>query len=145
MTNNLMLTGNAQAVLNVIHNYVWNLDANEMDELASLLCEDATTQGVSRRTDVSWGEWRGREEIARELRQIRGAQIGRRRHQLTTPVFFDLSEGNAVVQVYLSILSTPPGNKPELVTTGQYRFSLRKSSEEWQIAAIEAEFDEKLA
>jgi ketosteroid isomerase-like protein len=145
MTNTFAVTGKAQAVLNVIHHYVWKLDANEMDGLASLLCEDATTRGVSRRTDVSWGEWRGREEIARQLRQIRGAQTGRRRHQLTTPVFFDLSDSNAVVQVYLSILSTLPGKKPELVTTGQYRFSLRRSPEEWQIAAIEAEFDGKVA
>jgi hypothetical protein len=130
-----------QQVLNVIHSYAWSFDSNDMETLASLFSEDATTRGVVKGDEkLGWGPWVGR-AIAAQLSDIRRRQVDRRRHQLTTPVFLRLTETDATVKVYLSLFTTVAGEKPRLVTTGQYIANLTNTCGVWKISCLEAELD----
>jgi hypothetical protein len=131
----------AQAVLNVVHGYAWGYDTHDMGLLASVFDEDAITGGVINGTASGWGPWKGQRAILEGLGEIRRTQADRRHHQLTTPVFFSLTDEDAVLQVYLSIVSTPEGEKPRLITTGHYLVTLHRSFGKWKIRKLDAELD----
>ena len=131
----------AQAVLNVVHSYAWSYDANDMECLSLIFEDDAITGGVVAGTDAGWGPWQGQEAIVAGLSDIRSQQVDRRRHQLTTPLFLSLTDEAAVVKVYLSILATPEGDRPRLITTGHYVATLRKSAGHWKLSRLDAELD----
>ncbi|MGA9913355.1 nuclear transport factor 2 family protein [Paraburkholderia sp.] len=131
----------AQAVLNVVHSYAWGYDENDAERLSSVFAEDAVSGGRVADAGTGWGPWKGRRAIVEGLHAIREHQIDRRRHQLSTPVFLSLTESEAVVNVYLSLLGVPKGVAPRLVTTGHYRASLRKFDDAWKIVALDAELD----
>ena len=131
----------AQTVMNVVNSYAWGYDANDMDRLASIFDQDAIASGVVSGTSVGWGPWTGRKAIVEGLAAIRLEQTDRRRHQLTTPMFLTLTDQNAVVKVYLSLYSTPQGEKPRLVTTGHYIAELGKVAGTWKIRRLETELD----
>ncbi|WP_137953248.1 nuclear transport factor 2 family protein [Burkholderia sp. 4M9327F10] len=132
----------AQAVLNVVHGYAWGYDANDMALLASVFDEDAITGGVVNGTALGWGPWKGQRAILEGLGEIRRTQTDRRRHQLTTPVFLSLTDEEAILKVYLSIVSTLEGEKPRLLTTGHYLATLHRSLGKWKIRKLDAELDD---
>ncbi|MDM0071534.1 nuclear transport factor 2 family protein [Variovorax sp. J31P207] len=130
-----------QEILNVLHSYAWSYDSNDMKQLALIFEESGVTVGSVAGSDTGWGPWVGPSEIARKLGEIRASQSDRRRHQLTTPVFLELSDAKALVKIYLSLFSTPAGGRPRLVTTGQYTAALSKSDDGWKIGRLEAQLD----
>ncbi|NBA97582.1 nuclear transport factor 2 family protein [Pseudomonas sp. R5(2019)] len=141
MSNQTFAWANGQAVLNVLHQYAWAFDANDMALLASVFSEGARTGGVVAGTALGWGPWEGRDEIVSSLGAIRQNQQDLRRHQITTPVFVTLTENNAVVKAYLSLFSTDASKQPRLLTTGEYVAKLSNVDGQWRIDTLDAVLD----
>lgn len=141
MAENKMNWVAGQDVLNVLHQYAWAFDSNDMELLAGVFHEQAITRGVVAGTDLGWGPWKGREEIVSQLGSIRKVQTDTRRHQMTTPIFLELSETHARVKLYLSLLSTERGQLTRLVTTGEYDARLSMASGVWRIDSLTARLD----
>lgn len=132
---------NRLEVLNVLHQYAWSFDSNDMTTMASLFSEQAMTAGTVTGTDISWGPWNGVANIVSNLGAIRKSQSDKRRHMLTTPIFLSLSGSEATVKLYLALFATAPGGEPALVTTGEYSANLSKVSGLWKIDSLEAVLD----
>ncbi|MNC50211.1 hypothetical protein D3C75_994380 [compost metagenome] len=107
-------------ILHLIYQYSWGYDSNDMALLGSVFSEQANTGGVVQGTDIGWGSWVGRDNIVKELSAIRDSQSDRRRHVITSTLFEELSERHATVRVYLSLFAYGDGEKPHLITTGNY-------------------------
>lgn len=141
MTHQPFAWAHGQAVLNVLHQYAWAFDSNDMALLGAVFSEGATTSGVVTGTALGWGPWTGRDEIVKNLGAIRQAQQDQRRHQITTPLFVSLTESVAVVKIYLSLFSIDASKQPRLMTTGEYLARLSISEGQWRIDSLEAALD----
>lgn len=131
----------AQAVLDVLHLYAWAFDSNDMELLGTVFSVDAVTGGKVTNSPASWGPWSGRDAIVAGLKAVRESQTDRRRHQVSTPQFLELTNETAIVKAYLAVFSTSPGEAPKLVTTGEYLAHFSSQDSHWQIDKLEGILD----
>ncbi|MDM0071535.1 nuclear transport factor 2 family protein [Variovorax sp. J31P207] len=130
-----------QEIIDLLNQYAWSFDSNDMARLGRLFCEGAVTEGRVDGTDVRWGPWQGPEEIAAELGEARRLHSHWRRHQMTTPLFVDLQADRATVKTYLSLFSCEGGQTPVIEVTGEYQAEVSKVADAWKISALRVVLD----
>lgn len=136
-----LLKENRQEILDVLNRYSIGYDSNDMALLGAAFNENAITGGRVMGTDVSWGEWQGRDLIVKELAAIRNSQEDRRRHVITSAIFEDISEHAATVRVYLALFSYVSPTKPKLVTTGDYIMKVSDKEGSWKMDLLKEVLD----
>jgi len=131
----------AQAILNVLYQYAHAYDAGDVQMMESVFSYAAISGGVVSNSPSCWGPWAGCKTISSGLKALRETQQDQRRHQITTPIFLQLSGGKALVKAYLSLFSTPPGGQTVLATTGEYQVQLSCNNGQWKIDRLDGILD----
>lgn len=124
-------------VLQLLSQYSWGYDSNDMSLLGSVFSEQARTGGVVANTGIGWGPWIGKNNIVHELSNIRCSQSDRRRHVITSALFESVSVNSVTLKVYLSLFSSGDGKGPHLVTTGEYTLCASTHEGRWLIDVLE--------
>jgi len=131
----------ATAVLNVLYQYAYAYDVGDAQMMEQVFSDRATSGGVVRDSPSCWGPWSGCRAIADNLKALRSTQSDLRRHQITTPIFLELTPTRAIVKAYLSLFSTPPGGQPVLATTGEYEVHFSYIDDAWKIDRLDGILD----
>lgn len=124
-------------VLQLLSEYSWGYDSNDMQLLGGVFSEQARTGGVVANTDIGWGPWVGKDNIVRELSKIRCSQTDKRRHVINSVYFESVSPHSATLNVYLALFSSADKQPPHLITTGQYTLIASMSEGRWFIDVLD--------
>jgi len=117
--------------------YADALDRQDPTALAEVLTEDATwTFSIDGAPGP--GPFIGRPAILDFVRDAAPAPADRRRHHLTTVVVERAGSATAAVRAHL-LLTSGAG----LVATGSYTFRLRRTGDEWRIAELFLEMNNR--
>jgi len=130
-----------QEIIDLLNQYAWNFDSNNMVRLRNLFCEDGVTEGKVAGTDIAWGPWKGSDVIAVELGNARESHPLWRRHQITTPFFVERGPDHATLNAYLSLFSCEDGQTPKIEVTGEYSAKVSKVGNAWKINSLRVVLD----
>ena len=121
-----------QAIANLLASYGYLYDEGHMDEYFALFADDAVlVDAVPGKAEASLTEFS--DFLLPRVEHFAKNDI-QRRHVLAPVRIESLDENEASGQVYLQLYSIAQGGPPQLLLTGVYHFSLRKSDDGWKIA-----------
>jgi hypothetical protein len=127
------------AVLDIIHRYVWGYDEQNLTELRSIFAEDIVWT-VTIAGDEFSERHTGRADVLRWIGDSMGVQSEQRRHAVIGPRV--LLDGESHANVLLTMLLFSTGvSSPTLAAAGFYRVELRMGQEGWRITRILSGFD----
>ncbi len=112
--------------------YAMTYDERRTDVMRELFTEDVVFAYCT--SGGGYGETAGREEVIAWLEGIMATQDDQRRHLCGNLVVEQLDATDAVVTCYFSL--TAAAATAELVTSGFYRFTLRKPADRWLISHV---------
>jgi len=138
---NMMDWTQAPAILNLLNQYAHAYDSADAQMMQSLFSEHAVCGGVVMNSTLCWGPWSGSQTIAAQQKALRQTQPDERSHQITTPMFTHLTSTQAEVKAFLALFSTPAGEKPKFLTSGEYQVQLSRVDGVWKIDRIHGVLD----
>jgi ketosteroid isomerase-like protein len=128
------------AILDAVSRYSWAYDERDLPALSAVFTQNAVWDG-SVQGSVPVGPYKGRAEIVEWLKGHMAAQPDQRRHCVLNQLVTHQDDGSAQVLAYLLLTSAQDG-AVGVVTTGFYRFDLRKSGDgTWLIEHMFGGFD----
>ncbi|MFD0884248.1 nuclear transport factor 2 family protein [Streptosporangium algeriense] len=133
-----MIAGLWQAVARYAH----ALDELNAAELEAVLTEDTTWTFTMPGQGVL-GPVAGRAAVLDSIRDGHTAQTGRARHHLGDVVVTTTDTATAEARAYL-LQTRNTGESIQMVSTGVYTFSLRRSDGRWRIAELTLTLDNAL-
>lgn len=127
------------AIAERVHRYGWGYDERDQTGLGDCFTEDGIWEGSIMGADKV-GPYQGREAVVSFLMEFWAVQTDQRRHIFTNVVVSDLTDSAAVAHAYLLLTASADGVMTP-VTTGPYRFELRRDDGVWRIGRLVAGFD----
>lgn len=125
-----------------VANYAHALDELNMPQLEAVLTEDTTWTFMMPGQGVL-GPVTGRTAVLDFIRDGHTAQTGRVRHHLSNVVVATTDAATAEVRAYL-LQTRNTGESIQMISTGVYTFSLRRSDGGWRIAELALTLDNAL-
>lgn len=125
-----------------VANYAHALDELNVPELEAVLTED-TTWAFTMPGQRVLGPVAGRAAVLDFVRDGHTAQTGRVRHHLGNVVVTTTDAVTAEVRAYL-LQTRNTGESIQMISTGVYAFSLRRSDGRWRIAELALTLDNAL-
>ncbi|MFI9600056.1 nuclear transport factor 2 family protein [Streptomyces sp. NPDC052043] len=125
-----------------VANYAHALDELNVPQLETVLTED-TTWTFTMPGQVMLGPVAGRAAVLDFIRDGHTAQTGRVRHHLGNVVVTTTDAATAEVRAYL-LQTRNTGESIQMISTGVYTFSLRRSDGRWRIAELALTLDNAL-
>jgi ketosteroid isomerase-like protein len=122
-----------------VANYAHALDELNVPELETVLTED-TTWTFTMPGQGMLGPVAGRAAVLDFIRDGHTAQTGRVRHHLSNVVVTMTDAATARARAYL-LQTRNTGESIQVISTGVYTFSLRRSDGEWRIARLTLTLD----
>ncbi|MGW3124421.1 nuclear transport factor 2 family protein [Streptomyces sp. NPDC001107] len=125
-----------------VANYAHALDELNVTELETVLTED-TTWTFTMPGQGMLGPVAGRAAVLDFIRDGHTVQTGRVRHHLGNVVVTTTDAATAEVRAYL-LQTRNTGESIQMISTGVYTFSLRRSDGRWRIAELTLTLDNAL-
>ncbi|WP_445525431.1 nuclear transport factor 2 family protein [Streptomyces cyslabdanicus] len=125
-----------------VANYTHALDELNMPQLETILTEDTTWTFTMPGQGVL-GPIAGRTAVLDFIRDGHTARTGRVRHHLSNVVVTTTDATTAEVRAYL-LQTKNTGESIQMISTGVYMFSLRRSDGRWRIAELTLTLDNAL-
>ncbi|OIJ95348.1 nuclear transport factor 2 family protein [Streptomyces monashensis] len=125
-----------------VANYAHALDELNVPELETVLTE-GTTWTFTMPGQGMLGPVAGRAAVLDFIRDGHTAQTGRVRHHLGNVVVTTTNAATAEVRAHL-LQTRNTGESTQIISTGIYTFSLRRSDGRWQIAELTLTLDNAL-
>ncbi|MEU6010134.1 nuclear transport factor 2 family protein [Streptomyces sp. NPDC047453] len=125
-----------------VANYAHALDELNVPELEAVLTED-TTWTFTMPGQRALGPVAGRTAVLDFIRDGHTAQTGRVRHHLSNVVVTTADAATAEMRAYL-LQTRNTGESIQMISTGVYTFSLRRSDGRWRIAELTLTLDNAL-